>query len=152
MNRCVLSWQEEKKPEQGKETAAEKPQAKEEQNEVAKAQDGKKGGGGGGEGQMKEGGSEEKKGEAPPAPEEIMMRVFMHCEGCARKVKRSLKGFEGDEGSTFSLSYLDKNRILFFCCGRRGGRGDGLQDPQGGGEGEEGGDRDSWLCFRSAVS
>ncbi|CAD5178838.1 unnamed protein product [Musa acuminata subsp. malaccensis] len=31
------------------------------------------------------------------------MRVFMHCEGCARKVKRSLKGFEGDEGSTFSF-------------------------------------------------
>ncbi|XP_020246314.1 heavy metal-associated isoprenylated plant protein 7-like [Asparagus officinalis] len=26
------------------------------------------------------------------------MRVFMHCEGCARKVKRSLKGFEEVEG------------------------------------------------------
>ncbi|KAG6510762.1 hypothetical protein ZIOFF_028798 [Zingiber officinale] len=25
------------------------------------------------------------------------MRVFMHCEGCARKVKRSLKGFDGVE-------------------------------------------------------
>ncbi|KAG6494862.1 hypothetical protein ZIOFF_042644 [Zingiber officinale] len=25
------------------------------------------------------------------------MHVFMHCEGCARKVKRSLKGFAGNE-------------------------------------------------------
>ncbi|KAG6485738.1 hypothetical protein ZIOFF_054303 [Zingiber officinale] len=28
------------------------------------------------------------------------MRVFMHCEGCARKVKRSLKGFDGVEDVT----------------------------------------------------
>ncbi|KAK8961455.1 Heavy metal-associated isoprenylated plant protein 26 [Platanthera guangdongensis] len=36
----------------------------------------------------------------PPPPEEIILRVFMHCEGCARKVKRSLKGFDGVEDVT----------------------------------------------------
>ncbi|KAJ6837102.1 heavy metal-associated isoprenylated plant protein 7-like isoform X2 [Iris pallida] len=36
----------------------------------------------------------------PPPPEEVEMRVFMHCEGCARKVKRSLKGFDGVEEVT----------------------------------------------------
>lgn len=29
------------------------------------------------------------------APQEIVLRVYMHCEGCARKVRRCLKGFEG---------------------------------------------------------
>ncbi len=33
----------------------------------------------------------------PPPPQEIVLRVFMHCEGCARKVRRCLKGFEGVE-------------------------------------------------------
>jgi copper chaperone CopZ len=43
---------------------------------------------------------EEKKTEVappPPPPQEIILRVFMHCEGCARKVRRCLKGFEGVE-------------------------------------------------------
>ncbi|KAF9622291.1 hypothetical protein IFM89_031094, partial [Coptis chinensis] len=44
---------------------------------------------------------EEKKTEEvvkePKPPEEIVLRVFMHCEGCARKVRRSLRGFEGVE-------------------------------------------------------
>ncbi|CAL0305184.1 unnamed protein product [Lupinus luteus] len=43
---------------------------------------------------------EEPKTEAaspPPPPPEILLRVFMHCEGCARKVRRSLKGFPGVE-------------------------------------------------------
>ncbi|KAG5050002.1 hypothetical protein JHK85_011105 [Glycine max] len=31
----------------------------------------------------------------PPPPPEIVLKVFMHCEGCARKVRRSLKGFPG---------------------------------------------------------
>ena len=35
----------------------------------------------------------------PPPPPEIVLKVFMHCEGCARKVRRSLKGFPG--GSHF---------------------------------------------------
>ncbi|KAJ6796007.1 heavy metal-associated isoprenylated plant protein 7-like isoform X1 [Iris pallida] len=76
---------EEKKPEEKKPDAAEeKPKAEDEP---------KKEGGGAGE--------EKKEGEAPaaqpPPPEEVEMRVFMHCEGCARKVKRSLKGFDGVE-------------------------------------------------------
>ncbi|KAL9247540.1 hypothetical protein vseg_020963 [Gypsophila vaccaria] len=36
----------------------------------------------------------------PPPPPEIVMRVFMHCEGCARKVRCCLKGFEGVEEVT----------------------------------------------------
>ncbi|KAJ1270673.1 hypothetical protein BS78_06G069700 [Paspalum vaginatum] len=44
---------------------------------------------------------EEKKEDAPPPPppppEEVEMRVFMHCEGCARKVKKILKRFDGVE-------------------------------------------------------
>ena len=35
---------------------------------------------------------EEKKEEEPP---EIVLKVDMHCEACARKVARALKGFEG---------------------------------------------------------
>ncbi|XP_076882281.1 heavy metal-associated isoprenylated plant protein 7-like [Bidens hawaiensis] len=45
--------------------------------------------------------AEEKKAEeskdAPPPPPEIVLRVFMHCEGCARKVRRCLRGFDGVE-------------------------------------------------------
>ncbi|KAF8050905.1 hypothetical protein N665_1857s0008 [Sinapis alba] len=33
----------------------------------------------------------------PPPPQEIILKVYMHCEGCARKVRRCLKGFEGVE-------------------------------------------------------
>ncbi|VFQ80638.1 unnamed protein product [Cuscuta campestris] len=40
---------------------------------------------------------EDKKDESPPPPPEIVLRVFMHCEGCARKVRRCLKGFDGVE-------------------------------------------------------
>lgn len=44
-------------------------------------------------------GKEEKKLEEAKAepPQEIVLKVFMHCEGCARKVRRCLKGFEGVE-------------------------------------------------------
>lgn len=42
-----------------------------------------------------EGKKEEKKEEEPP---EIVLKVDMHCEACARKVARALKGFEGVEG------------------------------------------------------
>ncbi|KAL1814577.1 hypothetical protein ACET3Z_017151 [Daucus carota] len=33
----------------------------------------------------------------PPPPQEIVLRVYMHCEGCAKKVRRCLKGFGGVE-------------------------------------------------------
>ncbi|PSR95956.1 Heavy metal-associated isoprenylated plant protein, partial [Actinidia chinensis var. chinensis] len=33
----------------------------------------------------------------PPPPQEIVLRVYMHCEGCAKKVRKCLKGFEGVE-------------------------------------------------------
>ncbi|KAK5817699.1 superoxide dismutase 1 copper chaperone [Gossypium arboreum] len=33
----------------------------------------------------------------PPPPQEIVLKVYMHCEGCARKVRRCLKGFQGVE-------------------------------------------------------
>ncbi|KAL3654997.1 hypothetical protein CASFOL_000783 [Castilleja foliolosa] len=33
----------------------------------------------------------------PPPPAEIVLKVYMHCEGCARKVRRCLNGFEGVE-------------------------------------------------------
>ncbi|KAF8054941.1 hypothetical protein N665_1308s0006 [Sinapis alba] len=36
---------------------------------------------------------EEKKKE----PQEIVLKIFMHCEGCAKKIHRCLKGFEGVE-------------------------------------------------------
>ncbi|XP_039069267.1 heavy metal-associated isoprenylated plant protein 7-like [Hibiscus syriacus] len=49
--------------------------------------------------------AEEKKGEeskeeteeGTPPPQEIVLKVFMHCEGCARKVRRCLKCFQGVE-------------------------------------------------------
>ncbi|KAM7272969.1 hypothetical protein ACFE04_027633 [Oxalis oulophora] len=44
---------------------------------------------------------DEKKEEAapppPPPPQEIVLKVYMHCEGCAKKVRRCLKGFPGVE-------------------------------------------------------
>ena len=35
------------------------------------------------------------KEELPLPPSEIVLKVHMHCEGCARKVRRCLKGFDG---------------------------------------------------------
>ncbi|XP_038896060.1 heavy metal-associated isoprenylated plant protein 7-like [Benincasa hispida] len=43
-------------------------------------------------------GEEPTKEQAPPLPPpEIVLKVYMHCEGCARKVRRCLRGFEGVE-------------------------------------------------------
>ncbi|KAL0342311.1 UNVERIFIED_CONTAM: Heavy metal-associated isoprenylated plant protein 7 [Sesamum calycinum] len=89
----------------------------EKRNRRRKRNGGSEGGGGGGEkkeaaakaekpaedGKKEEKKSEEPKGEQqespppPPPPQEIVLRVFMHCEGCARKVRRCLKGFPGVE-------------------------------------------------------
>ncbi|KAF5474982.1 hypothetical protein F2P56_006833 [Juglans regia] len=44
--------------------------------------------------EKKEGNAEGKKEEEP---QEIVLKVDMHCEACARKVARALKGFEGVE-------------------------------------------------------
>ncbi|KAL1553981.1 Heavy metal-associated isoprenylated plant protein 7 [Salvia divinorum] len=40
---------------------------------------------------------EEQPPPSPPPPQEIVLKVYMHCEGCARKVRRCLKGFDGVE-------------------------------------------------------
>ncbi|XP_027332551.1 heavy metal-associated isoprenylated plant protein 7-like [Abrus precatorius] len=40
---------------------------------------------------------EEKKDESKDEAVEIVLKVYMHCEACARKVAKALKGFEGVE-------------------------------------------------------
>jgi len=80
----------------------------------------------------KEGGGEEKKEEAPPPPppppEEVEMRVYMHCEGCARKVKKILRRFDGNAAMSgrpaghFSVSLTSLlcwaiEWIFSFCFG-----------------------------------
>ncbi|CAK9156809.1 unnamed protein product [Ilex paraguariensis] len=47
--------------------------------------------------EKKEGGKEEKKEEEA---QEIVLKVDMHCEACARKVARALRGFQGVEDVT----------------------------------------------------
>ncbi|KAG6401873.1 hypothetical protein SASPL_138741 [Salvia splendens] len=70
------------KPAEDKKPEAPKAAAEEKKEEAPKAaEDGKK------------------EAEAPPPPQEIVLKVFMHCEGCARKVRRCLKGFEGVENA-----------------------------------------------------
>lgn len=39
--------------------------------------------------------AEETKEESPVVPQEIVLKVYMHCESCARKVRRCLSGFPG---------------------------------------------------------
>lgn len=70
----------------------EKKEAEEKKNNGAEGKEEKKEleGKKGGEGENKE---EEK-------PQEIVIKVDMHCEACARKVAKSLKGFEGVEDVT----------------------------------------------------
>jgi outer membrane biosynthesis protein TonB len=66
----------------------------------------------------KDGEEEEKKKEdappppPPPPPEEVEMRVYMHCEGCARKVKKILRRFDGNADAVLSSAA----RPLPFCC------------------------------------
>jgi hypothetical protein len=54
--------------------------------------------------EKKEEEKKEEKKEEEPAPE-IVLKVDMHCEACARKVARALKGFEG-QYSPFSTHYV----------------------------------------------
>lgn len=60
----------------------------------------------------KEEGKEEKKKEEEKKeekkeeePQEIVLKVDMHCVACARKVARALKGFQGD--------------LIYYCRGLR---------------------------------
>ncbi|XP_042503523.1 heavy metal-associated isoprenylated plant protein 7-like [Macadamia integrifolia] len=79
---------EEKKTEENKEKKeepkAEKPsEDKKEDKKTEESKDGKE--------------TDSKESKEPPPPQEIVLRVYMHCEGCARKVRRCLRGFEGVE-------------------------------------------------------
>ncbi|KAK4264535.1 hypothetical protein QN277_025697 [Acacia crassicarpa] len=76
---------EEKKNEE-KQTEEKKPEAKEEEKKPENQGEDKK--------------PEESKDKTPAPPPEIVLKVFMHCEGCARKVRRCLKGFPGVEEVT----------------------------------------------------
>ncbi|KAE9610152.1 putative heavy metal-associated domain, HMA [Lupinus albus] len=83
--------EEEKKPEENKvvekkaeEVKEDKKEGKEEEKKQEKAAKESKDG-------------KETKDQEPTPPPEIVLKVFMHCEGCARKVRRSLKGFPGVE-------------------------------------------------------
>lgn len=73
---------EEKKNEEQK-TEEKKPEAKEEDKKPENQGEDKK--------------PQESKDKTPAPPPEIVLKVFMHCEGCARKVRRCLKGFPGVE-------------------------------------------------------
>lgn len=79
---------EEKKPEEAKNAAEEKKEETEKPAEDAKKEEEKK---------SEESKAEEQPPPPPPPPQEIVLKVYMHCEGCARKVRRCLKGFEGVE-------------------------------------------------------
>lgn len=55
-----------------------------------------------GEEKKEENGADEKKGdekqpEPEPKPEPVVLKVDMHCAGCAREVKKSIKNFKGVE-------------------------------------------------------
>ncbi|XP_015882199.1 heavy metal-associated isoprenylated plant protein 7 isoform X2 [Ziziphus jujuba] len=90
---------EEKKVEEGKTGEAKKPageEKKEKKEEEKPAAEEKK------TEESKDGKEDKDKDQSaapapPPPPKEIVLKVYMHCEGCARKVKRCLKGFEGVE-------------------------------------------------------
>lgn len=84
-----------KKPEEEKK-AEEKPAEKKEDKKAEEGKDGKEG--------------DATPPPPPPPPQEIVLRVYMHCEGCARKVKRCLKGFQG---LLFSLNFLSD--LLCLC-------------------------------------
>ncbi|KAG8638646.1 hypothetical protein MANES_14G049200v8 [Manihot esculenta] len=82
---------EEKKPEEAKKPEGDKAEKKEEEKPAEKPPVEEK------KEEKKPDDSKESKEESPPPPQEIILKVYMHCEGCARKVRRCLKGFEGVE-------------------------------------------------------
>ena len=89
--------QEEKKTEEKpkEEVEAKKEEKPKEGGEEEKPKDEKPQEGDGGD-KPKEGEEAAPAPPPPPPPEEVEMRVYMHCEGCARKVKKILKRFDGN--------------------------------------------------------
>ncbi|XP_038708054.1 heavy metal-associated isoprenylated plant protein 7-like isoform X1 [Tripterygium wilfordii] len=84
---------EEKKPEEPKKADEEKKEKKETEKEPKPEKPAE-------EKKEEKKAEESKDQKSPPPPQEIVLNVYMHCEGCARKVRRSLKGFEGVENVT----------------------------------------------------
>ncbi|KAH9611698.1 hypothetical protein KSS87_016069 [Heliosperma pusillum] len=82
---------EEKKQEEEKKENEDKPKNEEKSNgEEKKTEDG----------DANKDDKDSKEEQPPPPPPDIVLRVFMHCEGCARKVRRCLKSFDGVEDVT----------------------------------------------------
>lgn len=67
-------------------------------------------GGNGTEGEKNKAEGEAKK-KADAAPITVVFRVDLHCEGCAMKLKRSVKGFEGIHPIA-----VDSGLCCFFPC------------------------------------
>ena len=88
---CSWLFQEQKKPEEKKEEDANKPEEamkpEKKKEAVPKADEMPK--------EEANKGEEESKDPPPPAPQEVILRVHMHCESCAGKVRGCLKGFDG---------------------------------------------------------
>lgn len=70
-----------------------------------------------------DGGKKEEADEKPPTPpplspppppqEEVVMRVYMDCAGCARKVRQSLRGFPGIDQSIEEMALLSIENWAF---------------------------------------
>ncbi|TKY60574.1 Copper transport protein ATX1 [Spatholobus suberectus] len=102
--------EEEKKAEGSKaeeEKKTEEPKKEEEKKEEAKKPDEEK---------KPEESKDDKESKEEAAPPEIVLKVFMHCEGCARKVRRSLKGFPGEnECVCVCVTFVFKPFIFARC-------------------------------------
>lgn len=42
----------------------------------------------------------------PPPPQQIVLRVYMHCEGCAKKIRKCLQGFQGNDHLDFLIYFF----------------------------------------------
>ncbi|XP_044491304.1 heavy metal-associated isoprenylated plant protein 7-like [Mangifera indica] len=85
-----MGEEEKKPPAEEKKPEEEKKEKKEEEKAPAEAKKEEKQ-------SPAEESKEGKEEQAPPPPQEIVLKVYMHCQGCARKVRRCLKGFDGVE-------------------------------------------------------
>ncbi|KAE8664804.1 hypothetical protein F3Y22_tig00112738pilonHSYRG00473 [Hibiscus syriacus] len=56
----------------------------------------------------------ESKGEYDQQPQEVILKVYMYCKGCAHKVHCCLKGFQGVEDV---LTDCKSNKIVQTSCG-----------------------------------